>query len=214
MLEIHSILKSTLLGVQFLAVLVGAFYLLKPKQSYWRWFIFYLIIIFASECFWMYNSSIDKQYRIAFYAFFGVPFQYIFLYWLYALKSLKNKRLFLLSVLIYIITMLVVVLFKNIDEMISITMNIGTLILMILLILEFVKQIKTDDILRFTENRMFYINIGMVLFYIGNYPFHILGPELYKNHLEIWNVYYIYFLTTNCIMYLLFTASLIWGKTR
>ena len=214
MSEIHTLLNSTLLVTQFIAALVGAVYLFKLKNSYWKWFSIYLVIIFIQECFWKFNVSIDRQYRVAYYVFFGVPLEYLFLYWLYTLKSLKKKYLFLISVILYVIAIIVSMLFNNINEVFSISISIGTLILIGLIILEFIKQIKTDNILKFKENKMFYVNIGLILFYVGSYPFHVLGPELYKNHLEIWNIYFTYFLITNCIMYILFAVSFIWGKTH
>lgn len=214
MSEVFNILKNVLLISQLISVIIGLLYLFKRKTSYWRWFSVYLGIIFLQEYFWMQSISIDKQYRIAYYVFIGVPLEYLFFYWLYALKSQKSKKLFILSVSIYVIAVLVSALYKNVDEVFSISVNVGTMILIVLIILEFIKQIKTDDILQFKENRMFYINLGLILFYIGNYPFHIFGPELYANHLDIWNAYYFYFLTTNILMYILFSIAFIWGKTR
>lgn len=214
MQELYTILQDALLICQFSAFIIGAFYLFTRKRSYWLWFAIYLAIIFVQEFFWAYNVGIEKHYRIGYYVFFGVPLEYLFLYWLYAQKSLKNSKLFVIAASIFIVVVCTTILFKEIDEVFSISINVGTILLMFFVIMEFIKQIKTDDILKFKENRMFYINIGLILFYIGNYPFHILGPELYKNHIEIWNIYYVYFLATNCLMYLLFSVSFIWGKTR
>ncbi|MBV1924571.1 MAG: hypothetical protein KUG68_11150, partial [Flavobacteriaceae bacterium] len=85
-------------------------------------------------------------------------------------------------------------------------------LLIILVVLEFMKQIKNDDILKYKENKMFYINIGMVLFYVGSFPYSVFRFELYEHYFSVWNIYYTYFLFTNCILYLLFAASFIWGK--
>ncbi|MFY0628788.1 MAG: hypothetical protein JXR05_00325 [Flavobacteriaceae bacterium] len=215
MQEIQSILKNILLPtIQFLAVLIGLLYFSKLKKSYWKWFLIYLIIIFIQEYFWMKNTSLSREHKIGYYVFFGIPFQYLFLYWLYALKSFKSKKLFLTSSLIYIGTIIIVAFFKELDEILSLSTNIGTFILTGLIILEFIKQIKNDDILKFRENKMFYINIGLVLFYIGNYPYHVFGKELYQSHKDIWDLYQVYFLASNNIMYLLFAASFKWGKTQ
>lgn len=213
--EFQLILKDCYRICVLLSAVVGALYFTKLKKSYWRWLSIYLIVIFFQESFWRFNLfSLGKEFRISYYVLLGVPFQYIFLYWLYAFKSLKNKKLFIFSILVYILTLCFSLYYKNIDEVYSLSLNIGTFLLIILLILEFVQQIKSDNILRFKENKMFYINIGLILFYIGNYPFHILGPELYTNYLNLWNIYYVYFLISNCLMYLLFSASFIWGKTQ
>lgn len=213
MQEFHSILKNLILVCEFFAALIGIFFFFKLDKSFWKWFSIYLIIIFCQEFFWTY-SSIFKSYRIVYFVFVGIPFQYIFLFWLFACKSFKNKNLFIYLSLFFCATIIGFSIFENIEEVYSISLNIGTIVLIILIIKEFIKQIKSDAILNFSTNKMFYINMGLILFYIGNYPFHIFGPELYKNHLEVWNIYYSYFLISNCIMYLLFSVSFIWGKTH
>ncbi|WP_299113066.1 hypothetical protein [uncultured Winogradskyella sp.] len=212
--EHHIILKNCLRISIFSSAFIGVFYFKKLKKSYWKWFSVYLIIIFIQEGFWAFNTNIDREYRFTYYTLLGIPLQYLFFFWLYAFKSLKKKKIFLISSVSYLFILILAVLFKNIHEANAIGINIGTIILIGLIILEFVKQVKTDNILKFKVNKMFYINIGVVLFYIGNYPYHVLGPELHKNYYDIWSIYRTYFLTTNCIMYLLFSASFIWGKTH
>ncbi|AWG20559.1 hypothetical protein FFWV33_02930 [Flavobacterium faecale] len=95
----------------------------------------------------------------------------------------------------------------------SINNSTGAFLLLIMVILEFIKQIKSDSILFYKENKMFYINIGVILFYIGTMPFMGLYNYILKVP-EIWNNYYIYFMLSNCVMYLLFAASYIWGKVK
>ena len=172
----------------------------------------YLIFIFIQELFWKdikFAFNIKKQ---EYYAFWGIPIQYLFFYWLYALKSLKNKKLFFVCSSIYLLTFIPLeILNQRIRVLYSINLTMGSIILIVLVVLEFLKQIKNDDILKFKENKMFYINTGVILFYVGTYPFSAFYHMLLK-YPEIWNVYYFYFLIANCIMYLLFTASFIWGK--
>lgn len=213
--ELHLILKDSYRVCLLLSVIIAVFYLKKLKNSYWKWLSVYLVVIFLQESFWRFNFFVlEREYKVAYYVLIGVPLEFMFLYWLYAYKSLKNRKYFLISVFVFFIILIFALLNKNMDEVLSISTNIGTFLLIILLVFEFVKQIKSESILKFKENKMFYINVGLILFYIGNYPFHILGPELYNNYLDLWNIYYAYFLGTNCLMYLLFSASFIWGKTQ
>jgi len=200
--------------VEFLSALVAIFYYPKLKHSYWKWFIFYLFFISLQECFWKYTSSVFEIRKQNYYAFFGIPIQYLFFYWLYALKSLKNRRLFLICSLLYLVTFIPSELYgQEIRTIYPVNLTIGSIILIVLIVLEFLKQVKNDDILRFKENKMFYINIGTGLFYVGTYPFSAFFNELLKpEHVWLWNGYYLYFLISNCLMYLLFTASFIWGK--
>jgi hypothetical protein len=105
--------------------------------------------------------------------------------------------------------------YGNIKFVNSINLTIGTTILTFLVVMEFIKQIKNDNILKFKENKMFYINAGVILFYIGTYPYFAFSEILSTDdYVEVWNVYYVYFLLSNYAMYLLFAASFIWGKHR
>lgn len=209
----YIILQNLLLGIEFLAALIAFFYFFKLKNTYWKWFSIYLIIIFIQECFWFFNDSgfgITKQ---KYYALIGIPIQYLFWYWLFALKSLKLKKLFYTCVVLYLLTYIPIELyFKELEIVYSLNLTVGTILLGMLITLEFKKQIKTDNILKFRENKMFYITIGIILFYIGTYPFFAFYKELKGQYIEIWNIYYLYFRISICIMYLLFLASFIWGK--
>jgi len=214
MQEIHSIFQQLLFGTELLAAVVGAFYLKKLKHSYWRWFSIYLIVIFLQELFWGKISELDRYYHLLYHIVFGVSIQYIFFYWLYAYKSLKKRRVFTWMSTILISATAVLLFIAKPEEALKFTTNLGGIFLIVLLIFEMVKQIKNDEILKLKENKMFYINMGMVLFYIGSLPFQALSKELYEGYRTVYDVYYLYFLVSNCIMYLLFAISFIWGKTH
>lgn len=210
--EVHLKLNNTLVFIQLIAAITGVFYFNKIKDSHWKWFSIYLIIVFCQECFWKFNVTYSREGKFIYYTYVGVTIEYLFFYWLYANKSQKRKKLFILVTLIYIFTLSISTFFFSVYEIHSISINMGSIFLICLIILEFIKQIKSDDILKFKENKMFYINLGLILFYVGSYPFHVFGKELYENYRYIWNGYNTYFLATNCLMYMLFTTSFIWGK--
>lgn len=213
MLELQKHLSQLLMGIEFISALVGFIYFFKLKRSYWKWFSVYLVVIFIQEYFWYgNNTSYFGITKNEYYAFFGIPIQYLFFYWLYALKSLKNKWLFLFCTTLYLVTLPIAPYFEKLNIVYSINLNVAILLIILLLALEFIKQIKNDNILYFKENKMFYLNVGMVVFYIGSYPFQAFSEILFKQHFPIWDVYYTYFLVANCIMYLSFSASFIWGK--
>ncbi|PHS06594.1 MAG: hypothetical protein COA88_10335 [Kordia sp.] len=214
MAEYYLVFRKILVGIEFVAALVGFMYILKLKNSYWKYFSFYLFFIFLQEFLGVNNIpffNIPKEY---YYAFIGIPIQYLFWIWLYAYKSLKNKKLFVVFIIIYLSTYFPVELYyQKIDLVYSLNLTVGTILLMILIVLEFKKQIITDDILKFKENKMFYINIGVMLFYVGTYPYFTFRKILLEDvYIDIREFYYFYFLVSNYLMYLLFTASFIWGK--
>lgn len=207
-------INNLLLWCEGFAATVALIYFREIKHSHWKYFVYYLVYIFIVEKFSQFilmQLHIDKQ---DFHAYFAIPFEFIFFYWLYALKSLGNKKLFLLLVSLYVISFVAIhLIFEKFKKINSLNFSIGTLFLLVLVFLEYLKQIRNDNILEYHENKMFYINIGVVLFYVGALPFFAFYNILLDNP-EIWNNYYLYFLVSNCIMYLLFAASFIWGKVK
>lgn len=214
MLNYFPEMHKVLLGLQFIAALVGLIYYSRLRGTYWKLFSIYLVFIFIQEAFWTLSSLPLRNYSPYYYAYLGIPIQYLFFFWLFAYKSLKNKILFYLFSIAYLLSYIPVELyFKEINMVYSINLTIGTILLTFLVVMEFIKQIKNDNILKFKENKMFYINIGVIIFYIGTYPFFAFEDELSKEpYLHIWNAYYLYFLVSNYIMYILFAMSFIWGK--
>lgn len=213
-MEYQPILTSLLLKLEILASVVGILFFKKHKDTYWVWFIFYLTFICIADYFSSEISAFLKIKKVSYYAYIVIPAQFIFFYWLYALKSLQNRKLFWAFILLYSISFVPVeIYFSKLNVVYSFNYTVGTLLLMILVFLEFKKQILTDDILEFYRNKMFYINVGVLLFYVGNLPFFGLYNLLLKE-IEIWNIYYIYYLVSNCVMYLLFATSFLWTKVK
>jgi hypothetical protein len=147
-LEIYDLL----LGIETIAALVALFYYPKLKYTYWKWFIIYLIFICSHELFWRFQTALPSTFKTASFTFLAIPIQYIFFYWLYAYKSLKKKTLFFILFLLYLATYIPLSIFfseaKNSFQIILITGNVP---LMILILLELVKQIKNDDMLSSTH---------------------------------------------------------------
>lgn len=210
---IYSFLRYSLISVEFLTFFVGCFYYSKIKNFHWKWFVVYLGIIAFSELISLKVLPYFPWFRSYFYDFGVIPLEFIFFYWLFACKSLQNRKLFWILTILYLVSF-IPHFFMNVEEVIySFNYVVGNLLIALLVFLELHKQIKTDNILVFRQNMMFYINTGVFLFYIGTLPFFAFHSVLVK-HMEIYNNYYILFMTFNIFMYLLFIAAFIWGKPK
>ncbi|PKV50789.1 hypothetical protein ATE84_2856 [Aquimarina sp. MAR_2010_214] len=210
----HPILDGLRLGLEVISALVGLIYLFKLRKSYWKWFSIYLIFIVLQEIIWLGKRSflglIDRDY----FAYVGIPIQFLFFYWLYAYKSLKLKKIFWIFSFVYLVNLPLKLFIEENDQVYSINVGVGTILLSILVILEFFKQIKNENILQFWQNKMFYINVGVILYYIGTLPFQVFFDYLKDNNKTILDYYYVYFLIANCFMYLLFSISFLCGNQK
>jgi hypothetical protein len=160
----------------------------------------------------MFGEKFISYSNPSFFNYFVIPLEFIFFFWLYAYQSFKNKKLFYIFTLIYALSFILNELYfiKN-KNIFSFNYTVGSFLLMFLVIIEYYKQINSDDILNFAKNKMFYINLGVTLFYIGSLPFWAFYMQLLE-HEKIWRLYLIYFRLSGIIMYLLFASSFIWGK--
>lgn len=213
--DFQNFLNNSFIWVEGFAALIAIFHYKTVKTQYWKYLVFYLIFIFINDCYgtwgdWSYFSK-EKYYN-----YIIIPFEFIFFYWLYAVKSLKKINLFFFLSLLYLLAFIPNEFFfkeNKLNKIIySVNYTFGSLILMILVVLEYYKQVNSDNIINFHKNRMFYINLGVTLFYIGALPLMAFYYPLLREHREIWDIYFDYYIISNITMYLLFSASFIWGK--
>jgi len=208
----QKILSDSFLWVEGGTALIALLFFKGIKTQYWRFFSYYLLAVFICEAFGKWGGACFSFSKTKYYNYLVIPFQFIFFYWLYAVKSFNHKKLFWILSFLYLLSFIPSELyFKGSKIIFSFNYTFGSLILMVLVVMEYYKQITSSDIINFNRNRMFYINLGVTLFYIGTLPFWTFY-YLLVNYMQIWNVYFDYFLISGIMMYLLFTISFIWGK--
>ncbi|WP_326982094.1 hypothetical protein VUJ46_18055 [Chryseobacterium sp. MYb264] len=211
-MNLPQILYDIITWVEGFTALIALIYYPKVKNQYWKYFSIYLIIIFLCEVFGKWGNLLIEYDRPKFFNYFVIPLEYIFFYWLYAAKSFKKPKLFYGLTLAYLLTFIPNELFFNKNNLIfSFNYTFGGLILMGLVIYEFHKQVNSKEILHFSRSKMFFINIGVTLFYIGTMPFWTFHPII-SEYKDIWNIYYSYFQLSLIVMYVLFSISIIRGK--
>lgn len=212
MSDFQKVLYESMFWSEGIAALVAIIYYNRIKNQYWKYFVFYLIFIFLCEAVGKWGSKFMDYDKSSFYNYFVIPVQFIFFYWLYAAKSFEKPKLFYALSFVYLLSFIPSEFIFSTDKvMFSLNYTLGCLFLMILVIMEYYKQINSSNILNFDKNPMFYINLGVTLFYIGTLPFWTFFVFI-KNYREIYTIYFNYFLISGIVMYLLFSISFIWGK--
>ncbi|WP_370898619.1 hypothetical protein [Chryseobacterium gossypii] len=212
MTDFQKLVQELMFWSEGIAAVISVLYYNRIKNQYWKYFVFYLIFIFISEAIGKWGDHFIDYNKQAFYNYFVIPLQFIFFYWLYAAKSFEKLKLFYTLSAIYLLSFIPSEFIFTPDKvMFSLNYTLGCLILMILVVMEYYKQINSSNILDFDKNRMFYINLGVTLFYIGTLPFWTFFAFI-RTYREIYNIYFAYFLVSAIIMYSLFSISFIWGK--
>jgi hypothetical protein len=206
--------------LELLASLTGFIFWKKIKDTHWRWFPVYLGIIFLTEIVGEYFLFVrgDLSTNIAVYSYFGIPLQFFFFYWLFhqELKKTKKSVWPLVSAAIYLISLVADLAYISSIKFYfeSFSYIIGCIFLLVLLFIYFTRFTKSDEIINYRTSMMFWISLGLMLFYIGTIPFFAFRKVLYVEHKELFYVYWYVQFGLNYLMYLFFTISFIWGKPK
>lgn len=212
MTEFQKFFLQIMYSGEGIAALTSIIYFNRVKKQYWKYFALYLITIFLCESAVKWGEKPLHINRVLFYNYFVMPLQFIFFYWLYAKKSLKKTKLFYTFSATHLLSYIPSLLFFPDNKIVfSFNYTFGCLFLMILVIMEYYKQVNSSEILKFSTNKMFYINLGVTLFYIGTLPFMTFMSLLWQ-YRNIWDLYFAYFQVSGAVMYILFAISFIWGK--
>lgn len=201
--------------LEALPFIVSVFYWKKIRNTHYKWFSLYLLYIIATDVFGKYliSHNIPNQH---FYDYFVIPVEFLFFYWLLyrALKSGSSKRLPAIATGLYLLSFLVDVFYfaKHVYPFYSFSYSVGNLLLLVLILSFFIQMINSDAVLTYRSNMMFWISTGLLIFYLGSCPYYGLRNTFVEQYHRINIVYNNIVLLLDCIMYLMFTFSFVWGK--
>lgn len=205
---------------EIFACVIGFVYWNKLKTSYWKWFAIYLTIIALVELLGLFFRSVKLTiYNVLLYQYFGIPLQFLFFYWLfYKYFSVRwQKNIAILSSITFIICWLIQILSnqKTVYWFISLSSDIGTIFLLILILIFIFHLILTDEILNFKTNIMFWVVMGLFSGYVFTVPYYIWRDYLlhfYKTNPELINTAFYGFLFLNYLMYFFFSVGFVKWK--
>jgi hypothetical protein len=162
-------------------------------------------------CYWL-------PHRVANYLsiFIIIPFEFLFFSWLFY-KNLYKKPIVIWGSCLYIFAYLlehILFKFKKDYFFFSFSYSIGNIILLIFILMYFYKLTYSERILFFYKEKMFWVALGCLIFYLGTFPYYGIFNLLLKNHYELLVSYTWVEIFLDYTMYLLFAASFIWGKEK
>jgi hypothetical protein len=199
------------------ACVTGFIFYKRLSNSYLRYFPFYLAFIILSEATgWLLKKNMLALTNAMFFNYVVIPTEFLFFFWLFHkyFSNRKYNKLAMACMAVYIMSWIVDISYfnSNIYSFNSSTYTIGNLLLLILIFRFFIELITTEDILHFKSNMLFWISGGLLLFYLGTFPYFGLLNTLARDYPELHEVYRNVTIVLNILMYLMFTFSFIWGK--
>lgn len=209
-----------LLVLEATACIIGFLNWKKIKTSFWKWFAVYLAVIAICEItglflLYFFKETIPSRNL---YNYFVIPLEFLFFYWLYYryYKDKSEKKLALASLIIYLPVFVISVIFFD-DVTIWLfpfSYLAGIIMLLILIIIFFFRLMRSRQILHFKEDMMFWVSLGLLVFYVVSSPYFGLKQFLYQKHKDVFWIYYYIQFVVNYLMYLFFCFAFIWGKPR
>jgi hypothetical protein len=204
-----------LIIVEFVAAITSILNWHKWKNSLIKLFAFYLTVITVMETgfYILYHfKHFDKAgliYEIQ------APFEILFIHYFFYKTLINSKKKIIITTgcSIYILSLILEkTLFQNFTYYFqSLSYTIGNLFILVYIILYFIQLVNSDKLTAFYKLTQFWIVGGMLVFYLGTFPFYGLYNELAKN-LDIFMTVAWVATSLNYCMYLLFTIGFIWGK--
>jgi hypothetical protein len=206
--------------LELLSCIAGFIFWSKIKNTYWKWFPVYLGIIFLTEITAEYLLHVknDLASNIAIYSYFGIPLQFFFFYWIFyqEFRNTKNSKWPLISAVIYLICLVADLLYISKIKFYfeSFSYIIGCIFLLILILIYLASFTRSDAIIKYKSDMMFWVSLGLVIFYAGAMPFFAFRKALYVEYNDLFYVYWYIQFGLNYLMYLFFIVSFIWGKPK
>lgn len=220
---VHFVSKYYLQHILYLLELIscisGFIFWKKIKTSFWKWFPFYLAIIVIVELTADYFTYTDNSaFRNSMYNNFSIPLEFLFFYWVYyrCATGKKKKTLVILCTVIYLIGFILdQVNFSKTNYFFdSFSYSIGNLVLLVCIISFFFQLLNSNDILHYKTSMIFWVSLGVLIFYLGSLPFYGFYNLLYKKYHALFIFYTYIMFACNWIMYSLFTVAFVWGKPK
>jgi hypothetical protein len=206
-------LLFSLYVMELVAAVTGFLYWKKIKDSHWKWFPVFLATIFLLEI-TCYHLKSKWSNPIVIYV--NIPLEFLFYFWLFYAYFRQSRLRYgaIAAGIIYVSTLLAeaLLLAKKKFMFQSLSYEVGNLLLVVLIITFFIRFAKSDKILHYWRDQMFWVCIGLIVFFLGTLPFFSFWNSLLKYDRAMFNGYRQVMFVLACLMYGCFSVSFIWSK--
>lgn len=210
-------LQYILYALELAACVTGFWHWRKVKRTPAGMLPVYLAFIVVAEQtgnYLNYTAAYDLKRNLFNYIF--IPAEYMFFYWVYykAAAGIKEKRIVVLCMAIYAAAFIADQLYFSNRKyfFVSFSYCIGNFCLVMAVISFFIQFARGREIIYFRSSLLFWMSLGLLIFYLGTLPYFGLLSFLYNKYREIFFGYTYIMFVLNWMMYLLFIAGFVWTK--
>lgn len=170
-LLIDTILEYSVIALEGLAALFAFIFYRKYSHTYLRFFPWILLYVFLNEIFAGYFHSIFGN-NVHFYNVFNIVF---FMYFYFVFHINEHRKAYKLWILIaaicFVLASVVNAFYQPFGHQPQLLSYIvGACALLLCIILYFIDILYTPQILHIRKDLLFWVSIGLLLFYVGYIP--------------------------------------------
>ncbi len=194
---------------EFIAVITGCIYFYKYKNTYLKYFLAFLFYVFINEMLGKYiREQITAYNSIIYNLYYIINFSYLFLLYRHYTRSKRYKTYIKYFLIVYLISVVINGFYENyLIQFQRIPYIIAASLLIITILFYFIETINSDMVLQVNKSLLFWISIGLLIYYAGVLPTRILR-NYYQNHTDA-RVLFLVNLITGSTMYICFSIGFI-----
>jgi hypothetical protein len=211
-------LKFGIKIMEGLACIVGFLCWARLYPKFWRTFPFYLLIIVCCEFagWYMNKHGIFKPAKLM-YSYFVIPLEFLFMHYLYyhSLAKEFRKTVLVISVIFVLAFVVEYTFLMNVKWMwMSLTYIIGSVTILILSVIYLLQLVSKAKVAQYKREAFFWVNLGLMLFYVGTFPFYATINYLYKVNIPLFYGLSWAMIISNYLMYSLFVVGFLCFRKR
>jgi len=170
------ILRDLAVYSEYISAIVSIIFYYKCKNTPLKYFVFLLIYIGLNEYLGFQFKENGIRYNKIIYNIYNViSFSYLFLLYRSYLNNKKRRKIILYFILVYIISFIINGFYQNyLKQSQTVPYLIASVFLIISVVFYFIQILNSEKVLKVNKNLLFWISVGLFLFYIGIIPFRII----------------------------------------
>jgi len=174
---IFSTLGKSIKYIELTTAIVGSIYYYKYKHTCLKYF---LIILWYTTlngflARFLHENYILRNNTVLYNIYNLINFTFLFTLFKAYIKKINHKKWIKTFSYIYIISLVIEAFFKNyLSEIQTIPFIIGAIFVIICIFYYFLEVLNTDKVLYVSKNLLFWISIGLLLYFFGKIPTRIV----------------------------------------
>ncbi|WP_146052846.1 hypothetical protein [Aquimarina sp. I32.4] len=201
-------------GLEVLTAIVATIYYNKYRNTHILKYIIFLIWYVAlNEIIGLYIRSKNWDTALPMNIYNVVNFTFILILYRSYLNEKKSKKIALVFCIIYLIAFIINGFYENYYiKFQSIPYIIAAFAVIITISLYFREILNSEEVLNAKRNLLFWISVGLLIYFVGNIPFRILRN--YYIELTDATIYFLVNFTLTVILNICFIIGFIWSKKK